>query len=243
VYAVAGDYYRALGWRYTSYDIDGRFGSTFIDLNVDQVPASEHEQYGLTMNMGTSEHVFNQHNFFLQVHNVTKVGGVMVHSVPLTDHGNHGFYAYAPTFFVSLAHYNGYELLGSWQSGKPHVTALQSAFDEPSGRRIVLITAMRRVRAGDFSFPLQVNEPMWVDARAESRYGDFSTKPLDDFRPRSGLPERFYIDVPTMTFHEGRIPYGLNSRNPVARAAVFGRALRHRPRETIARKLRLGRAR
>jgi hypothetical protein len=237
VYAVAGDYYRALGWRYSSFDIDARFGSTFVDLNVDQVPATEREQYALTMNMGTSEHVFNQYNFFLQVHNVTKVGGLMVHSVPLHDHGNHGFYSYSPTFFLSLAHYNGYELLGSWQSGKPRVTLLRSAFDRPMGGRVLLITAMRRLRPDEFAFPLQVNEPMWVDSRAESRYGEFSERPIEEFRPRSGLPDRFYIDVPTMTFHEGRIPYGIESQGAVARAAVFARALRREPRVTLKRKL------
>lgn len=237
VYAIAGDYYRALGWSYSSYDIDGRFGSTFIDLNTDQVLASEHETSSLTMNMGTSEHVFNQHNFFLQVHNVTKVGGLMVHSVPLHDHGNHGLYAYTPTFFFSLAQYNGYEVLGSWQSGKPHFTAFRSALEEPSGGRVLLITVMRRLRPDGFAFPLQVNEPMWPSSEAEARYGAFSQQPLETFRPRSGLPDRFYIEPATGIFQEGRIPYGLGDRRTLARAAVFSRALLRDPRATLTRKL------
>jgi hypothetical protein len=238
IYAIAGDFYRALGWGYRSYDIDQRFGSTYIDLNVDQVPASEHETYSLTMNIGTSEHVFNQHNFFLQFHNVTRVGGLMVHAVPLHNHGNHGLYVYTPTFFFSLAQYNGYEVLGAWQSGRPHSTVYPPALDAPEGRRVLLITVMRRLRPDAFAFPLQINEPMWPSGDAEARYGAFSRRPLEALRPRSGLPDRFYVELPSVTFHEGSLPRGFGKPGGFARAAGFARALVGDPRATLQRKLR-----
>jgi hypothetical protein len=238
VYAIAGDFYRALGWSYRSYDIDGRFGSTYIDLNVDQVPTSEHEKYALTMNIGTSEHVFNQHNFFRQFHDVTRVGGLMVHAVPLHNHGNHGLYVYTPTFFFSLAQYNGYEVLGAWQSGRPHSTVYPPALDAPEGRRVLLITVMRRLRPDAFAFPLQINEPMWPSGDAEARYGAFSRRPLEALRPRSGLPDRFYVELPSVTFHEGSLPRGFGKPGGFARAAGFARALVGDPRATLQRKLR-----
>jgi hypothetical protein len=79
MYGTAGDYWRALGWEYSSYDIDGRFGSLVCDLNVDDLPASERGRYSITMNGGTSEHVFKQYNFFRQVHDVTNVGADVPH--------------------------------------------------------------------------------------------------------------------------------------------------------------------
>jgi hypothetical protein len=206
MYGIAGDYWRALGWEYSSYDIDGRWGSIVCDLNLDHVPASEHEKYSLTMNGGTSEHVFNQHNFFLQFHNVTRVGGLMMHVVPFHLLQNHGLYSYSPTFFYSLAQYNGYEVLGLWQTGKPSFELYRPAHATPEGRRVVLISLMRRTRPGDFVFPLQVNEPMVLSTEAEERYGAFATQEMDTFRPTGVLPEEFYLDIPTATVHEGTLP-------------------------------------
>jgi hypothetical protein len=145
---------------------------------------------------------------------------------------------YTPTFFFSLAQYNGYEVLGSWQSGRPHSTVYPSALDDPEGRRVLLITVLRRVRSDDFAFPLQINEPMWPSADAEARYGTFSTQPLEAFRPRSGLPERFYVELPDVTFREGNVPRGFGKPKGVVRAAGFARALVRDPGAALQRKLR-----
>ena len=241
LYAIAGDFYRRLGWRYTSYDIDGRFGSTFLDLNVDQIPPEDREKSSLTMNLGTSEHIFNQHNFFLQFHNVTRVSGLMIHSIPFHRHGDHGLYSYTPAFFFSLAHYNGYEVLGSWQSGKPEHNVYRSWSASPEGRRVLLITVMRRIRPGDFAVPLQVNEPMWPSREAEGRYGVFSRQSLDALRPAAGLPDEFYVDVPTATVHEGPAPARPVPQMPPAnshRLTSFVQALLHDPRRTVAWQIR-----
>jgi hypothetical protein len=206
MHGIAGDYWRALGWTYTSYDIDGRFGSKVLDLNVDHAPEADRGKFSLTMNGGTSEHVFNQYNFFLQFHDVTRVGGLMVHVVPFHLVHNHGLYQYSPTFFHSLAQYNGYEPLGLWQCGKPHYHLYRSSFARPEGRRVALVSVMRRTRPDDFVFPLQVNEPMVISPEVEERYGSFSTQALETFRRSGGLPEEFYVDIPTATVHEGPIP-------------------------------------
>jgi hypothetical protein len=206
MYGTCGDLWRALGSGYTSYDIDGRFGSTVLDLNIDQIPESQQGKSTLTMNGGTSEHVFNQYNFFLQVHKVTQVGGLMMHVVPFHMAHNHGLYSYSPTFFHSLAQYNGYEILGMWQCGKPHHFAYRSSYARPEGRRVSLISVMQRTRPGEFVFPLQVNEPMVLSAEAEERYGTFTPQALETFRRSGGLPEEFYVDIPTATVHDGPVP-------------------------------------
>lgn len=206
LYGAAGDFFRALGWSYVSYDIDGRFGSTVVDLNVDPIPESEREKYALTMNIGTSEHVFNQHNFFVQFHDATRVGGLMLHVVPFFNYHNHGLYSYSPAFFFSLAQYNGYEVLGSWQCHKPHYEAYRASSVKPVGNRVPLISLLRRTRPGEFVFPLQVNEPMLLSPQAEARYGAFTPKHIDAFGASGALPQEFYLDIPTATTHDGPIP-------------------------------------
>jgi len=206
LYGAAGDFWRALGWGYRSYDIDGRWGSTATDLNVDQIPPADRESSSLTMNIGTSEHVFNQYNFFLQFHDVTKVGGLMFHVVPFHLLNDHGLYSYGPGFFHSLATYNDYELVGLWQCGKPNFNAYRPAAARPEGRRVVLMALLRRRGAGEFAFPLQVNEPMVINSRAEERYGSFRTRSLDEFGTSGVLPEQFYLNMETWAVHEGPLP-------------------------------------
>lgn len=211
MYGTAGDYWRALGWEYTSYDIDGRFGSVVCDLNVDELPASEHGKYTLTMNGGTGEHVFNQYNFFRQVHNVTRVGGLMFHIVPFHLAQFHGFFQYSPVLFHSLAQYNGYDVLGLWQVGKPLYTEYRPAHARPEGRRVNMIALLRRLRGGEFVFPLQVNEPMILSPEAQARYGTFVQQATESLRPSEGLPDTFYLDVAAGSVHEGRLPKKLRA--------------------------------
>lgn len=208
LYGTAGDFWRALGWGYRSYDIDGRFGSTVTDLNVDAIPEADRATSSLTMNGGTSEHVFNQYNFFRQFHDVTKVGGLMFHVVPFHLLNNHGLYSYGPGFFHSLATYNDYEILGLWQCGKPHFNAYRPGDAKPEGRRVVLMALMRRRGDGEFAFPLQVNEPMVISRAAEERYGAFTTRGLEEFSTSGVLPEEFYLELETGNVLDGPLPAG-----------------------------------
>ncbi len=206
VYGVCRDMYRALGWEYASFDFDGRWDSVWVDLNTDPIPREYHGRFGLSMNIGTSEHVFNQYNFFLQFHNVTRVGGLMFHVVPFHNHHNHGLYQYCPTFFLSLAKYNKYDVLGFWQVGKPDVNVFRSAHDRPEGTRTTLTVVMRRTSVDEFRFPLQVNEPMFPDAGTHARYGVHERKHLQEFDQRGQLPREFYLDAAAGSVHAGAPP-------------------------------------
>jgi hypothetical protein len=206
LYGIAKAFYEALGWSYVSFDIDGRWGSVAIDLNVDRIPDAHRKRYALTNNIGTSEHVFNQYNFFLQAHDVTRVGGLMFHVVPFNNYQNHGLYQYCPTFFLSLARYNKYEMLGLWQCGKPRLETYRPGLAKPEGSRTALVCVMRRTADDDFRFPLQVNEPMLINAGAEARYGTFERLPLEAFRGTTTLPDEFHLRTAEASVHEGPAP-------------------------------------
>lgn len=73
----------------------------------------EPPQAHVVTNFGTSEHIFNQENVFRFVHEITMVGGWMLHSVPSPNfqHVNrHGFFRYTRMFFEELSMSNGYKV-------------------------------------------------------------------------------------------------------------------------------------
>ena len=107
----ARQFWMDLGFEYASIDIDGSPGSIPLDLNVDSIPRSHRGQYDLVTNFGTTEHVCNQLNAFKVVHDLTKLGGLMLHNLPAQGMMNHGLVNYNPKFFWMLARSNGYSVI------------------------------------------------------------------------------------------------------------------------------------
>ena len=107
------EYFNAIKFQdYSCIDINGAYESYNFDLNLNiQENYNFHEKFDLVINNGTSEHIFNQSNFFLNFHNLTKLNGLMLNILPFIDWINHGFYNYNPIFFADLAAANGYEIL------------------------------------------------------------------------------------------------------------------------------------
>ncbi len=107
----ARDFWIALGFDYTSIDVDGSPGSIPLDLNYDRVPGDLRGKYGLVTNLGTTEHVCNQMNAFKIVHDLAAPGAVMIHHLPAGGMLNHGLVNYNPKFFWYLARSNDYKWL------------------------------------------------------------------------------------------------------------------------------------
>jgi hypothetical protein len=105
---LARQFWEWLGLKYFAVDIDGN-ESIQIDLNFDAVPAAHCGRFDLVTNYGTTEHVANQLNAFKVIHDLTRVGGVMIHHVPLQGMISHGLVNYNPKFFWTLARSNRYE--------------------------------------------------------------------------------------------------------------------------------------
>jgi len=106
-------FFKALGFAsYDAIDVNSRYGSLIMDLNVDL-----RERYGfdrtfdLVTNNGTGEHIFNQYQVFRNMHNLTRAGGVMLFVLPFHNWMNHGFFNFNPILFGDLAAANGYRIL------------------------------------------------------------------------------------------------------------------------------------
>jgi len=105
-----GDFTKVLyehqGYNYDSIDIEA--GTIFCDLN-DGLPVLS-KQYDIVTNLGTTEHIFNQHVAFCAIHGATKVGGRIFHFLPM-NHSPHGLFNYNIDFFLSLCYANRYKII------------------------------------------------------------------------------------------------------------------------------------
>lgn len=107
------DYFTALGATHVSFDLNGQDGAIPIDL-CQPVPEEYWGTFDVVTNFGTSEHIANQEQVFKTVHNCCRVGGYMIHSVPLIGYWKtHCPYYYRDNFYRVLAEGCGYCLISS----------------------------------------------------------------------------------------------------------------------------------
>jgi SAM-dependent methyltransferase len=127
--------YRALGIDYSSIDVDGKYGSTFFDLNSFAPPLEWRAAFDFVNNEGTIEHLVNPVNGFQVAHELLKVGGIARHSIPLTGHREHGLVYPTIKFYTLIVGQNHYHLLRS------DISIKQSELDFVDPRfRILLIS-------------------------------------------------------------------------------------------------------
>lgn len=123
-------YAAVLGYRKISaIDLHGTPAALKLDLNQ---PVTLGEQFDILISGGTAEHVFNVFQFFRTCHELTRAGGLMVHSVPFLGWLEHGFYNFNPTFFWDLAQANGY-------------TVVRLAYTEIDPMRLIYLDSRERL--------------------------------------------------------------------------------------------------
>jgi len=117
--AFVGELFEAAGMHYESFDIAAGYRTTVIDLNHAVLPPELQRKFNLVLNFGTTEHILNQLNCFKVIHDATKVGGYIYHSLPAVGYVDHGYITYTGRCFFDVAGYNDYELVACWFDG-PH---------------------------------------------------------------------------------------------------------------------------
>jgi SAM-dependent methyltransferase len=94
-----------------SLDVNGFEGADFVfDLN-EPVPDHMHGLFDMIYDGGTLEHVFNFPQALKNIHAMLKVGGVVAHALPTSNHVDHGFYMFSPTVFWDYYTANRYEIV------------------------------------------------------------------------------------------------------------------------------------
>ena len=110
------DFYSSIGFsNYLAIDLNTNMNSIIMDLNRNfSNDYNFDEQFDLVTNNGTGEHVFDQKIVFENMHNLTKVGGIMLNILPFYMALNHGFFNFHPVLFRDLAYANNYNWCFLW---------------------------------------------------------------------------------------------------------------------------------
>jgi hypothetical protein len=145
---------------YTAIDLQpGASHRIQQDLNQ---PFDLGTRYDVCINNGTSEHVFNQGNFYKAMHDHTRPGGIMIHWTPGFGWINHGLFNVQPGFFHDLARDNGYEMCFGCLATPGNLYVLDPALindaalqAHPELRNSLACAVLRKGADAPFRFPLQ----------------------------------------------------------------------------------------
>ncbi len=111
---LAKDYFKSLGIEHISIDRHGSNGAVGYDLTKPIEDNLLINSFDILTNGGTTEHVEDQYQCFLNIHNLVKDDGLMVHIVPHSgywkDHPDCYFW-YTEDFFKSLAEKCNYKIV------------------------------------------------------------------------------------------------------------------------------------
>ena len=158
--AFVGELFEKAGMEYVSIDIAAGYKTTILDLNHADLPPGLRGRFDLVLNFGTTEHVLNQYNCFKLIHDATKVGGHIYHSLPASGYVDHGYITYTGRCFFDVARYNGYELVACWFDGPGGRNCIYDSFQRCSREFPVLEMALEEAAATEQGRALrEVNIP------------------------------------------------------------------------------------
>ena len=119
----------ACGFSYCALDIFEAENTIVFDLNV-QAPGDDLAgKFDVVTNLGTTEHLINQHQAFKTMHELAKTGGIIYHDLPLSGYHEHGYFSYNPLLFRELADANHYNVVLERYSGGVATQASASMID------------------------------------------------------------------------------------------------------------------
>jgi hypothetical protein len=78
------------------------------------IPDAWHGRYGMVVDGGTAEHIFDIRSTLANTVQLLRVGGDVLHISPVCGWINHGFYQYSPCLFYDYYGANGFESLTSY---------------------------------------------------------------------------------------------------------------------------------
>lgn len=107
------DFYRAVGFAsWSCFDSHQRPYGMVMDCNLNfQNYYGYRKTFDVVVNNGSTEHVFDQRAMFENIHNLCRVGGIMLHKIPTLDVLNIALYGCSPCFLIDLAQANNYDVL------------------------------------------------------------------------------------------------------------------------------------
>jgi hypothetical protein len=166
-----GDLLLLAGFEYKALDIFHATNTILFDLNIHEPGPGLVKRFDLVMNLGTTEHVFNQLRAFQTIHTLTKINGICYHDLPMAGYLNHALYRYDPLFFTTVLPANRYEtLLQEVTLGPQH--AVPDALKEMGYRTtnftdVGIEVIYRRTNLDSFRLPMETSTSLSIDPEFE----------------------------------------------------------------------------
>lgn len=82
--------------------------SIIFDLNKPKLPKKLENRFDNIIDAGTMEHVFHLPNMLNNLFKMLKPHGRIIHILPSSNHMDHGFFMFSPTFFYDFYSINGF---------------------------------------------------------------------------------------------------------------------------------------
>jgi len=131
------------------WDYNGKDGAIQHDLTL-PVDQKYFGHFDVVTNFGTSEHVLpTQIQCFKTMHDLCKVGGLMLHAVPGSGCNRHGSWKYPLEWFAKQCFAQNYNMLDGSIRPVPH--------NRGAGPHLYSVIAFEKLFNGDF------NESNWSD--------------------------------------------------------------------------------
>jgi hypothetical protein len=133
-------------------DLNVPFGYS-APINISKYPR---QSYDIVLDVGTVEHCFNIAQAMMNMADLVKLGGYIIHENPYNC-GNHGFYNLNPTFYADFYEANGFKLLTCFLAGRdgsamgaPHTKRFRFTAEEKN-----TFALAQRVNIQPFVMPVQ----------------------------------------------------------------------------------------
>jgi len=94
--------------QYDDFDINGK--AKYYLYLTNKLPDFLKEKYYTIMDIGTSEHIFDIANTFKNIYKMCKVGGVVIHDLPL-HHWGHGWFNFTERTFRNISIINKFPII------------------------------------------------------------------------------------------------------------------------------------
>ena len=181
-----GELLQYTDFHYCSFDLVSTPYNREFDFNTDAIDSEDKARYDLVTNFGTTEHVMDQVRSFRTIHDLTKVGGIMFHVLPINI--EHGLLSYTTKFANLLVKANDYEVIEINYNQDPNFTPIQGdvmgrSYKYRSGPPVKTnstyqmygVSIIVRKRSDqEFQLPLDLIEEFPADISGESSKGGSS---------------------------------------------------------------------
>lgn len=166
----AHSYFASFGCALDVYDIVAERGcEIYCDLNVPWGEPYRAPRYDLVLDVGTAEHCFNIGQALINMAELVKPGGWIIHENP-ANWGNHGFYNLNPTLFADFYEQNGFEvqeLKLVTRDGKVGVPNPVLRFKFPPDEVNIFCIA-QRIKVQGMVYPVQTKYKKLIPAAGDS---------------------------------------------------------------------------